>query len=106
MNANSQLHTVVDAVRALHMLKPKDFNKQWLVMGHSQGGAAAIAVSAYGQKDAPELDLKGAIALAPGGYQYEGIAEYVKTNRAQNQVWQHFSRLYCGSASSRAKYYS
>lgn len=59
MNANSQLHTVVDAVRALHMLKPKDFNKQWLVMGHSQGGAAAIAVSAYGQKDAPELDLKG-----------------------------------------------
>ncbi|MFX4891448.1 alpha/beta hydrolase, partial [Acinetobacter baumannii] len=41
---------------------------------------AAIAVAAYGQKDAPELDLKGAIALAPGGYQYEGIAEYVKTN--------------------------
>ncbi|MDW7461212.1 lipase family protein, partial [Klebsiella pneumoniae] len=31
MNAKSQLHTVVDAVRALHMLKPKDFNKQWLV---------------------------------------------------------------------------
>ncbi|HHQ1841275.1 TPA: alpha/beta fold hydrolase [Acinetobacter baumannii] len=80
MNAKSQLHTVVDAVRALHMLKPKDFNKQWLVMGHSQGGAAAITVAAYGQKDAPELDLKGAIALAPGGYQYEGIAEYVKTN--------------------------
>lgn len=77
MNAKSQLHTVVDAVRALHMLKSKDFNKQWLVMGHSQGGAAAIAVAAYGQKDAPELDLKGAIALAPGGYQYEGIAEYV-----------------------------
>ncbi|WP_204264866.1 hypothetical protein, partial [Escherichia coli] len=49
----------------------------WLVMGHSQGGAAASTVAAYGQKDAPELDLKGAIALAPGGYQYEGIAEYV-----------------------------
>ena len=28
-------------------------------MGHSQGGAAAITVAAYGQKDAPELDLKG-----------------------------------------------
>lgn len=50
MNAKSQLHTVVDAVRALHAVKPKDFNKQWLVMGHSQGGAAAIAVAAYGQK--------------------------------------------------------
>lgn len=53
MNAKSQLHTVVDAVRALHMLKPKDFNKQWLVMGHSQGGAAAITVAAYGQKMLP-----------------------------------------------------
>lgn len=93
MNAKSQLHTVVDAVRALHAVKPKDFNKQWLVMGHSQGGAAAIAVAAYGQKDAPELDLKGAIALAPGGYQYEGIAEYVKLIQTQNLAWQLSSRL-------------
>ena len=48
-------------------------------MGHSQGGAASLAVAAFGPKDAPELNLRGAIALAPGGYQYEGIAEYVAT---------------------------
>lgn len=80
MNAQSQLHTVVDAVRTTHHLKPYKFNKNWYVMGHSQGGAASLAVAAYGQKDAPELNLRGAIALAPGGYQYEGIAEYVATH--------------------------
>lgn len=79
MNAQSQLHTVVDAVRATHLLKPYQFSKNWYVMGHSQGGAASLAVAAFGPKDAPELNLRGAIALAPGGYQYEGIAEYVAT---------------------------
>ena len=49
-------------------------------MGHSQGGAASIKVAASGQKDAPEFNLRGAIALAPGSYQYEGIAEYVASN--------------------------
>lgn len=80
MNAVSQLHTVVDSVRALHSFKPKSFSKTWYVMGHSQGGAAALTVAAYGQKDAPEYNLAGAIALAPGGYKYEGIAEYVEEN--------------------------
>lgn len=80
MNATSHVHSVVDAVRAVHRLRPQQVSKQWVVMGHSQGGAAALAVAAYGQNDAPELDLKGAIALAPGGYQYEGIAEYAQTH--------------------------
>ncbi|MFH7767005.1 alpha/beta fold hydrolase [Acinetobacter sp. BSP-28] len=80
MNAQSQLHTVVDAVRATHHLKPYQFSKNWYVMGHSQGGAASLKVAADGQKDAPEFNLRGAIALAPGGYQYEGIAEYVATH--------------------------
>lgn len=77
MNAQSQLHTVVDAVRAMHQLKSVKLSKNWYVMGHSQGGAASLTVAAFGQKDAPELNLRGAVALAPGGYQYEGIAEYV-----------------------------
>lgn len=80
MNAASQVYNVVDSVRALHSWKPKQYSKDWVVMGHSQGGAAAIAVAAQGQKDAPELNLNAAIALAPDGYQYEGIAEYVQTN--------------------------
>ena len=81
MNAQSQLHTVVDAVRATHLLSPYKFSKNWYVMGHSQGGAASLKVAADGQKDAPEFNLRGAIALTPGGYQYEKIAEYVANNQ-------------------------
>lgn len=77
MNAASQLHTVDDAVRALHRLRPKAVSPDWIVMGHSQGGAAGLEVAARGQADLPDLHLQGAIALAPGGYQYAGIAKYV-----------------------------
>ncbi len=80
MNAQSQLHSVVDAVRAIHLLKPYQFSKNWYVMGHSQGGAATLMVAAYGQKDAPEFNLRGAMAVAPGGYQYEGIAKYAASH--------------------------
>lgn len=80
MNAQSQLHTVVDAVRATHHLQPYKFSKNWYVMGHSQGGAASLKVAADGQKDAPEFNLRGAIALAPDWVSIWGIAEYVASN--------------------------
>ncbi len=77
MDAISQLHTVDDAVRALHKLRPQAFSPNWLVMGHSQGGAAALEVAAHGQADAPEYKLRGAIAIAPGGYSYATITQYL-----------------------------
>lgn len=76
MDATSQLHTVVDAVRAGRQLHPARLSADWLVMGHSQGGAAALEVAAHGQADAPKLNLRGAIAIAPGGYHYADIAKY------------------------------
>lgn len=78
MNAASQLHGVDDAVRAIHRLRPQALSRDWLVMGHSQGGAAALEVAAHGQADAPEYTLRGAIAIAPGGYDYAGIARYAQ----------------------------
>lgn len=80
MDATSQLHTVDDAVRALHALRPGAFSPDWLVMGHSQGGAAALAVAARGQADLPQFKLRGAIAIAPGGYRYAAIMEYLKAH--------------------------
>lgn len=77
MDATSQLHSVDDAVLALHQLRPNAISPDWLVMGHSQGGAAALEVAAHGQADAPSLNLRGAIAIAPGGYRYADIATYV-----------------------------
>lgn len=58
MDATSQLHTVVDAVRAGRQLHPARLSADWLVMGHSQGGAAALEVAAHGQADAPKLNLR------------------------------------------------
>lgn len=78
MDAASQLHTLVDAVRALHQLRPDALSRDWLVMGHSQGGAAALQVAAHGQAELPQLRLRGAMALAPGGYDYAGIARYAQ----------------------------
>lgn len=80
MDATSQLHVVDDSVRALHRLRPHAFSPDWLVMGHSQGGAAALAVAARGQQDAPELKLRGAIAIAPGGFHYAAIMPYLRAN--------------------------
>ena len=78
MDAVSQLHSVDDSVRALHRLRPGAFSPDWLVMGHSQGGAAALEVAAHGQADAPEFKLRGAIAIAPGGYHYSAIVPYLR----------------------------
>ncbi len=80
MDATSQLHSVDDSVRALHRLRPHAFSPDWLVMGHSQGGAAALEVAAHGQADTPELKLRGAIAIAPGGYQYSTIVPYLRAH--------------------------
>lgn len=80
MNADSQLHAVVDSVRAARHLLPESLSSSWLVLGHSQGGAAALAVAAGGQAYGSELQLQGAIAAAPGGYDYAGIAQYVLDN--------------------------
>lgn len=80
MDATSQLHTVDDSVRALHRLRPGAFSPDWLVMGHSQGGAAALAVAAHGQADVPEFKLRGAIPIAPGGYRYSAIVPYLHDN--------------------------
>lgn len=80
MDASSQLHSVSDAVRALHRLRPQAISPDWLVMGHSQGGAAALAVAAHGQADATEIKLRGAIAIAPGGSGYSSIVQYLLDN--------------------------
>lgn len=75
MNATSAFHSVVDSVRAAHHLLPKKLSPEWLVMGHSQGGASALAVAA--NANAPDLHLRGAIALAPGGYALGHTVQYV-----------------------------
>lgn len=55
---------MIDAVRALRSTF-KNVSTRWAALGHSQGGAAAWAADERAREYAPELDLIGAVALAP-----------------------------------------
>lgn len=62
----SEAHAVIDAVRAARNLPGTGAGDRWLVVGHSQGGHAALAAHELGEVYAPELELLGAVPIAPG----------------------------------------
>ncbi len=60
---------VTDIVRAARQLDPH-IGTRWMVLGHSEGGASSLATASYGQAWAPELQLLGSIAYAPGSHMF------------------------------------
>lgn len=66
LNGTSEANTVTDIVRAARQLEDP-IGTDWVVMGHSQGGQATLFAAQDGPDRAPELTLKGAVAMAPGG---------------------------------------
>ena len=62
----SEAHSVIDAVRAARNIEETGAGNRWLAIGGSQGGHAAIATNELAGSWAPELDLVGTVALAPG----------------------------------------
>lgn len=65
MNGTSAANTVTDIVRAARQVD-ESVGKDWFAMGHSQGGQAAVFTAAIGNERAPELNLEGAVSIAPG----------------------------------------
>lgn len=64
--AESEGRSVLDSVRAVRELFGADVaSERFVVVGHSQGGHAALATAQYASAWAPELDLVGTAALAP-----------------------------------------
>lgn len=59
-------HAVIDAVRAVRQIPEAGASSRWLSIGHSQGGHGALAAAELSAGYAPELDLLGTVALAPG----------------------------------------
>jgi len=55
---------LVDILRAARELRP-EIGRRWVVAGHSQGGHAALFAASLAPAWAPDLDLAGAVALAP-----------------------------------------
>ena len=64
---DSEARGAVDMVRAARQLSPA-LSRDWLVMGHSQGGGAAAYTGYMGPVYGPELNLKGAIAISPSSH--------------------------------------
>lgn len=62
----AEAHAVLDSIRALATLPGVGDLGEVVVAGHSQGGAAALLSAEQAAAYAPELDLVGVVALAPG----------------------------------------
>lgn len=64
--AESEGRSVLDSVRAArHLLGPDVASDRFVVLGHSQGGHAALAAAERASSWTPELELVGTAALAP-----------------------------------------
>jgi len=68
----------VDMVRAARRVDP-NLSRDWLAMGHSQGGQAAVYASYLGPLYAPELNLTGAVAISPASHLGEQV-RYAQTH--------------------------
>jgi pimeloyl-ACP methyl ester carboxylesterase len=63
----SEGRSTIDAVRAAHDLLP-DLTRGWVVVGHSQGGQAALGTSQLAATRAPEYPLLGTVPMAPASH--------------------------------------
>ncbi|MEW6255114.1 MAG: alpha/beta fold hydrolase [Pseudomonadota bacterium] len=71
----------LDMVRAARAIEP-EIGAKYAVIGHSQGGQADLFAAATGAAYAPELDLVGNIAFAPGSH----VAARLAAVRASDKV--------------------
>lgn len=67
-NNADQAHSVIDAARAaIRSLTEGALDGRVIVVGHSQGGAAALAAHAlWSTHDIPAIDLVAVVAISPG----------------------------------------
>ena len=63
----AEARDTIDMVRAARQIEPQ-LSTRWVVMGHSQGGHAALFSASAASGWAPELQLLGAVAEAPGAH--------------------------------------
>lgn len=61
----SEGQDVLDAARAARQLPHADTSNKVVIVGHSQGGQAALFAGQLAQPYAPDLDVLGTVALAP-----------------------------------------
>jgi pimeloyl-ACP methyl ester carboxylesterase len=70
----SAARATIDIVTAARHLHP-GIGRRWAVMGHNQGGHAALFTASLAPGRAPDLDLIGAVAIAPASGTHDIIAQ-------------------------------
>ncbi|MFI1915341.1 alpha/beta hydrolase family protein [Nocardia sp. NPDC020380] len=68
----AEQRAVTDMARAAREVEP-EIGTRWVAMGHSQGGQAAVFTDARAQAWAPDMQLLGAVAMAPASHIGTGV---------------------------------
>jgi pimeloyl-ACP methyl ester carboxylesterase len=76
LNGVSEANSVIDIVRAAQKVDPH-VGRNWAVAGHSQGGQATLFTSQQARQRAPELNLRAAVSIAPGGVALDQMVPYM-----------------------------
>lgn len=92
MNGPSAANTVIDIVRAARGLD-SSIGTDWVVMGHSQGGHAALFTADRASSRAAELNLLGAVSIAPGGAEISQTIEYFRAGKPATKALQPYLAL-------------
>lgn len=66
LNLKSEAYSITDAVVAASKSLGNTTEKRWAVVGHSQGGQAALGAAQYASR--AQLSYKGTVAVAPASY--------------------------------------
>ena len=82
LNGYSEARGATDIVRAARQLDPS-LSRNWLVMGHSQGGQAAVYTADLGPVYAQDLQLKGAVAISAPSHLAEAVMHGLKDTTGQ-----------------------
>lgn len=64
LNLKSEAYSITDAVVAAKKYLGLEASNQWMAVGHSQGGQAALGAAQYAAR-ASQMTYKGTVALAP-----------------------------------------
>jgi pimeloyl-ACP methyl ester carboxylesterase len=66
LSGEAEGFSVIDIVRAARRIPWVHAGRQWATVGVSQGGHASLFAGELARRYAPELDLEGVVAAAPG----------------------------------------
>lgn len=92
VDGTSEANTVTDIVRAARDLDP-GIGTEWVAIGHSQGGQAALFTAQDAEDRDPALNLVGAVSIAPGGVGMAQAVDLVRAGRPEVEAAQRFLPL-------------